>query len=161
MQVGELFLREWEREGPFTKKMLEKVPQDKFGWKPHEKSKTLGALALHVAALPGRWIRVLDSDVFDPTIIKQPTAEDMDAIIKLFEDNNTILIDRFKNTGEEEYDKQFTFNPAGKPLFTTSKAMGIGTFLFGHLIHHRAQLSVYLRLLDVPVPGMYGASADE
>ena len=161
MEVGQLLLKEWERESPFTKKMLESVPSDKFEWKPHEKSRALGPLALHVAAVPGRWIRILDTDVFDPTIIKQPVLEDKAAIIKLFEDNNTILTDRLKNTPEEEYDKQFTFSPGGKPIFTTSKAMGLSTFMLGHAIHHRAQLSVYLRLLNVPVPGMYGASADE
>jgi uncharacterized damage-inducible protein DinB len=161
MQAGELLFKQWQRESPFTKKMLEAVPSDNLAWKPHEKSRALGALALHVAALPGRWVRILDSDVFDPTIIKQPVAEDKDAIIKLFEDNNTILMDRLKNTGEAEYDKQFTFSPGGRPIFTMSKAMGLSTFLFGHLIHHRAQMSVYLRLLNVAVPGMYGASADE
>lgn len=161
MQVGELLLKQWERESPFTKKMLEKVPADKLSWKPHEKSKSLGALALHVAALPGRWVHLLDSDVFDPTILKQPVADDKESIVKLFEDNSGILMDRLKNTSEAEYDKQFTFSPAGKPIFTISKAMGLSTYLFDHLIHHRAQLSVYLRLLNVPVPGMYGASADE
>jgi len=161
MQVGELFIKEWERESPFTRKMLEKVPSDQLAWKPHEKSKTLGALALHVAALPGRWIHVLDSDIFDPTILKQPVAEDKEAILKLFEDNSAILTDRFKKTAEDEYDRQFTFSPGGKPMYTMPKAMGLNTFLFGHLIHHRAQLSVYLRLLNVAVPGMYGASADE
>jgi uncharacterized damage-inducible protein DinB len=161
MYVGELLFKEWERESPFTKKMLERVPADKFAWKPDEKSRPLGALALHVAALPGRWIRILDSDIFDPTILKQPAIEDKDAIIRLFEDNNVILMDRLKNTDEGEYDKQFTFSPGGKPLFTTSKAIGLRTFLLSHMIHHRAQLSVYLRLLNVPVPGMYGPSADE
>lgn len=161
MEVKELLIKEWEREGPLTKKMLERVPSDKLEWKPHEKSKTIGALALHVAALPGRWVHVLDGDVFDPTIIKQPTIEGKDAIVKLFKENSVILMDRLKNTSEDEFDKQFTFSPGGKPIFTTSKAIGISTYLFSHLIHHRAQLSVYLRLLDVPVPGMYGASADE
>jgi uncharacterized damage-inducible protein DinB len=161
MQVGELLILKWERESPLTRKMLQSVPSDKLEWKPHEKSKPLGALALHVAAMPGRWVHVLDSDVFDPTVLKQPVAEDKDAIMKLFEDNNTIFMDRLKATSEDEYDKQFTFSPGGKPVFTTSKAMGLSTFLFSHLIHHRAQLSVYLRLLNIPLPGMYGASADE
>jgi uncharacterized damage-inducible protein DinB len=161
MQAGELLLKQWQRESPFTRKMLEAIPAENLAWKPHEKSKTIGALALHVAALPGRWIRILDSDTFDPTLIKQPTAEDKDSILKLFDDNSTIMMDRLKNTPETEYDKQFTFTPAGKPLFTISKAMGLSTFLFSHSIHHRAQLSVYLRLLNLPVPGMYGASADE
>lgn len=161
MQVGELFLREWEREGPFTKKMLERVPSDKLAWKPHERSKTLGALALHVAALPGRWVNVFGKDVFDPTLFPQPELTDKDAILSLFDSNSTKLTEALKRTGEEEYESKFEFKLGGKPQYTMSKAMGLRTGLFDHMIHHRAQLSVYLRLLNVPVPGMYGASADE
>jgi len=101
MKVGELLIKEWEHEGPLTKKMLERVPSDKLLWKPHVKSRPLGPLALHVAALPGRWVHVLDGDVFDPVIIQQPVFENKDSIIKLFEENSVILMDRLKNTSEE------------------------------------------------------------
>lgn len=160
MDVKELFIKEWERESQNTLKMLERIPEDKLSWKPHEKSKSLGALALHVAALPARWSHIIDSDNLDPSMFKQPEFKDKNDIIRTFQESSTILLDKLKNADPSEYDKQFTFSQNGKVLFTMSKGMGIIVF-FGHLIHHRAQLSVYLRLLNVPVPGMYGPTADE
>ncbi|MGI0100618.1 MAG: DinB family protein [Candidatus Micrarchaeaceae archaeon] len=161
MKVGELFYAEWMRESASTRNMLSSVPEAKFSWKPHEKSKPLGALALHVAALPGRWLYLFDNDTFDPTVVKQPSLEGKDDIIRLFDEGSAKLTGRLKDTDEAEYDKTFTFSIGGKPTFTMSKAMGFRTLLFDHMIHHRAQLSVYLRLLDFPVPGMYGPTADE
>lgn len=161
MKIGELYSKEWERESTLTRKMLERVPADKLSWKPHERSKSLGALALHVANLPGRWVHVFDDDVFDPTLFPQPELTDKDAILRLFDTNSTKLTEALKRTSEDRYDRKFEFKVGGKPQYATSKAMGLRTGLFDHMIHHRAQLSVYLRLLDVPVPGMYGPSADE
>lgn len=161
MEIKELLLKEWSRESESTRKMLERIPEDKLSWKPHEKSKSLGALAQHVAAVPGRWAHVLDGDVFDPTTIKQPQLTDKAGILNLFEEGNARLSNGLKNATDEELGKDFTFSPAGKPQFTMAKGLGISIMLFGHMIHHRAQLSVYLRLLNIPVPGMYGPSADE
>jgi len=161
MEIGELLLKEWNREGPHTRKMLERVPADKLSWKPHNKSRALGSLAQHVAGLAGRWSHVLGNDVFDPTVIKQPELTDKDGIMRLFDQSDALLTECLKKTGEGEYDKDFTFSLAGKHQFTMSKGLGISMLLFGHLIHHRAQLSVYLRMLEIPVPGMYGPSADE
>lgn len=161
MEIKELLLREWKREGEYTRKMLERIPEDKLSWKPHEKSRTLGSLAMHVAGLAGRWSHVLDGDVFDPTLIKQGELTDKNSILGLFDESNAQMQEALAKTSEDEYDRDFTFSPWGKPQFTMPKGLGMSMLLFGHLIHHRAQLGVYLRLLDVPVPGMYGASADE
>lgn len=161
MKVGQLFLIEWERESASTLKMLERVPEEKLSWKPHEKSRSLGSLALHVSALPLRWMHIFDNDTFDPTVVKQPQLEKKEEFIKLFEDGSTKLTERFRDTDESEYDKPFTFLVNGKEMFIMPKAMGLRVMLLNHLIHHRAQLSVYLRLIDIPVPGMYGMSADE
>lgn len=161
MEVGELFLKEWERESANTRKMFEGIPADKMEWKPHNKSKSLGELGLHVASIPGRWIHVFDNDVFDPTLFPQPTLRDKDSILKLFDENSGKIMDALSKTSEDEYNREFTFSLRGKPVYKMQKGIGLRMGLFDHLIHHRAQISVYLRLLNVPVPGMYGASADE
>jgi uncharacterized damage-inducible protein DinB len=161
MEVRELFIANWKRESELTRKMLERVPDDKLSWKPHDKSKTLGALAQHVASLPGRMSYILELDVFDPRLIVQPELTDKAGVLKTFDEGNARFADRLNKSKDEDYSKDFTFSPGGKPQFTTSKAMGLSALLFGHITHHRAQLSVYLRLLDVPVPGMYGPTADE
>jgi len=161
MEIKELLIMEWKRERESTKKMLERVPADKLSWKPHEKSKTLGELSMHVASLPGRWSHILEMDVFDPTLIRQSELSGKESIMKAFEESDARLTEKLDKAKESEFGRDFTFSPGGKPQFTITKAMGIGTMLYGHLIHHRAQLSVYLRLLDVPVPGMYGKTADE
>jgi uncharacterized damage-inducible protein DinB len=161
MKTGDMLLAEWERESSSTLKMLENVPEDMLSWKPHERSKSLGALAQHVAGMPQRFICIFDNDSFDPTLVRQPELKDKKDIIKLFEEGSVKLTDGFKKTKEDEYDKLFTFQPGGKVLFTMPKVMAFRILLFNHLIHHRAQLSVYLRLLNAPVPGMYGPSADD
>ncbi len=161
MKTGALLLMEWERESSSTLKMLKNVPGDKLSWKPHEKSKTLGALAQHVACMPWRWLCIFDNDSFDPMLVKQPELADKEAIIKFFEENSTKMTGRLKATEETEFDKPFTFQPGGKVLFTMPKSMALRILFINHLVHHRAQLSVYLRLLNAPVPGMYGPSADE
>ncbi len=161
MNIGEFFEREWERESTLTMKMLNGIPEDRLSWKPHEKSKTLGALAAHVASMPGRFITVLNSDSFDPMAAKQPELKTKNEMIGYFADCSARISKEFANVTDEDYGRGFTFSPAGKPVFTLPKAMALNRLLFMHMVHHRAQLSVYLRLLDSPVPGMYGPSVDE
>jgi uncharacterized damage-inducible protein DinB len=161
MEIGKMLLMEWEREGPSTIKMLEAVPEDKLSWKPHEKSKSLGALAQHVASMPWRWLCIFDNDSFDPMTVKQPELKSKADMIRLFEENSAKVVDFLKKTKEDEYDKPFTFQPGGKVLFTMPKVMALRILFLNHMIHHRGQLSVYIRLLNAPIPGMYGPSADD
>ena len=162
MKVKELLIAEWERESANTKRMLQAIPEEKLSWKPHEKSKELGALAYHVAGIPERWAYILDHDVFDPTVVKaQPQPDSKEGIVSMFESGSAALMELLNRTGEADYGREFTFEIKGRRQFTMPRAMGISTMLMGHLIHHRAQISVYLRLLNVPVPGMYGPSADD
>ena len=141
--------------------MLESVPEDKFSWKPHGKSKSLGALTQHVAVMPWRWLCIFDNDSFDPMLVKQPELVTKNDSIKLFKEGSAQMSERFRKTDEKEYDKPFTFKPGGRLVFTMPKSMVFRILFLNHTIHHRAQLSVYLRLLGIPVPGMYGPSADE
>ncbi len=161
METRGLLLAEWARESASTRKMLDSVPEEKFQWKPHPKSRDLGALTLHVAALPDRFSNVFATEMFDPTQAKQPNISGKQDIIKLFDSGSAKIEEGLKNTPESEYSKEFTFSREGTVIAKMPKAMFLRTFLVNHMIHHRAQLSIYLRLLDVPVPGMYGPSADD
>ena len=161
METRELLIVEWARESPSTRRMLDSIPEDRFTWKPHPKSKELGALALHVAALPGRFSSVFATEMFDPTRARQPDISGKSDIMTLFDSGSAKVEEGLRNTPESEYGREFTFSREGTVIARMPKAMFLRTFLVNHMIHHRAQLSVYLRLLDVPVPGMYGPSADD
>ncbi|HEV7622111.1 MAG TPA: DinB family protein [Flavisolibacter sp.] len=161
--ISQAIIPEIEQEASATKKMLERVPNDQFGWKPHEKSMALGRLAVHVAELPG-WITMtiktneLDFSTwkYDPAVVD--SAEEL---VQVFEKNIKTAVDTLKATSDEELMKPWTMRNGDHIFFTMPRIAVIRTFSMNHLIHHRAQMSVYLRLQNIPVPGMYGPSADE
>ena len=161
--IKQAMLKEIEYEGQQTKKMLERVPFDKFDWKPHDKSRPLGKLATHVAEIP-RWTsRILSSSEFDFATFK-PTPSEINStndLVKLSEDILQKALSDLQAASDEELMSIWTAKRGEQIFFQLPKAAAIRSFAMNHLVHHRGQLSVYLRLLDIPVPGMYGPSADE
>jgi uncharacterized damage-inducible protein DinB len=164
MAIKDAFFGELKHESSLTKKMLEKVPLDKKDWKPHEKSMSIGRLATHVAEI-SHWIsdiiHIDDYDFlknynFDPRVASS-TVE----LLEIFQTNLDKAIADLSNMNDEDFAKNWSVRRGEQVLFTTPKKVSIRSWGFSHMIHHRGQLSVYLRLLDVPVPGMYGPSADE
>jgi uncharacterized damage-inducible protein DinB len=155
-------LAEWKHEAVSTRKMLERVPEDKLNWKPHEKSMTLGHLAMHLGYA---------TDIFGPAIFehehymwagkKQEEPTSTQDILHCFDKANAQLQHFLEKATEKDLQVMWSFGPKEKPYMTMPRGAAIRAFLFSHLIHHRGQLSVYLRLADVQVPGMYGPSADE
>lgn len=161
MEIGRYLLEEWTAEAASTKRMLEGAPEDRFQWKPHERSRSLGELVQHVATLPSWFLPVFETSSFDPAVYKDPPELTTKAeALRLFDEGSGRLAERLRKTPEPEYDKGWSFTGDGGTE-TVTKAEALRSWLFDHLIHHRAQMSVYLRLLGVPVPGMYGPSADE
>ncbi|MGV3539875.1 MAG: DinB family protein [Rufibacter sp.] len=164
MELNHKLLRQFEQEAANTRKMLERVPQEHFDWRPHAKSMTLKALAAHVAELPGLFIAaVLKSDELNLspetyTPFKGTTHQEL---MQLFEDNYQKAVKALDTTNVVEIGKNWTLRSGDRVIVTLPKQAVIRSLAMNHLIHHRGQLSVYLRLLDVPVPGMYGPSADE
>lgn len=163
MPLSELLLPELDQETINTRKILERCPTDKFGWKPHEKSMTLGKLAAHLAGMPKWGSMTIDTDElnFEPGEFVEeipPTTADMlaafDADSKTFRDKLTRLTD-------EESQKPWALKASGALIFSMPKAVVLRSYVFNHAVHHRAQLGVYLRLLDILIPGLYGPSADE
>ena len=155
-------LTEWKHEAVQTRKMLAAVPNDKLNWKPHEKSMTLGHLAMHLASATSVFTpAIFKHDVYAWAGGKQPEPESVQDILHLFDTASAELAKELEHVSPEALGKIWIFGTVEKPYFTMSRAAAVRQFLFSHTIHHSGQLSVYLRLLDVNVPGMYGPSADE
>lgn len=152
-------LKELEAEAPATRKCLEQIPENLFDWKPHEKSMTLGYLSLLVAEIP-KWIQVMieDSEIdfvtfehFEP----KNTAE----LVAHFEENLTAAKNALQNAVDETLKESFSLKSNGQILFTAPKREHLASTI-NHLVHHRGQLTVFMRLKDLPVPSVYGPSAD-
>lgn len=163
MTRSEALLMEFEREADKTRKMLERVPLDKADWKPHEKSFTLGRLASHVAEIPG-WANVtLNQDELDFSKMdyKPVVAETTEDLLKLFDEKRAGAAEAIKNATDEVLMSDWTMRDGDTVFFTAPKIGVLRDFVLNHVIHHRAQLGVYLRMNDVPVPQTFGPTADE
>jgi len=163
MPQKDALIAELKQEAVNTRKMLERVPEDKFLWKPHEKSMTIGRLASHIAEIPV-WInRTLTANEFDfaTASMVRTTYENRAALLKVFDEKQAEAIAALQNTTDELLNETYSVRRGEQVMFAMPRKVMLRNFAFNHLIHHRGQLSVNLRLLDVPVPGMYGPSADE
>ena len=166
MSLSEMFLPEFDQEAQSTRKTLERVPDGKFDWRPHPKSGTMGWLAAHLANLPWWATITVNQDSLDlmpggkaPTPPTLPaTTKDLLALFetKLAEGRAAIV-----GASDEEWRKPWTLYKNGQKILTLPKMVVLRSFVMNHIIHHRAQLGVYLRLNDLPVPAVYGPSADE
>jgi uncharacterized damage-inducible protein DinB len=166
MSLSEMILPEFEQEMANTRKTLERVPEEKFEWKPHEKSSSLGGLATHLANIPSWTTHTFEKDQLDiappgapPFRLEQAksTADLLAAFDKNVEEARATLA----GAGDERWFGVWSLLRGGATIMTLPRAAVVRGFVLSHLIHHRAQLGVYLRLLDVPVPAIYGPSADE
>lgn len=162
MSIIQLLAKEMEQEAAITRKMLESVPDDKFDWKPHDKSMALLPLATHIAELP-TWVSLaLNTNELDfATMDYQPApiAKTAD-LLELQERSLQDGLSRLKEAKDDELWPDWTLRSSEQIYSTTSKYEVI-RMSFAQIIHHRAQLGVYLRLLNIPIPGSYGPSADE
>ena len=156
------FSKELEREAITTRKMLERVPADKFDWKPHEKSMSLGGLATHLSNIPNWGGIILNEPSFDLAAAppKRPEPASRAAILAEFDDTRA-KVRAWMDKTDAEYNAPWTLKRGGQQMFTVPRVAAFRSFVLHHIIHHRGQLSVYLRLNDVPVPPIYGPSADE
>lgn len=161
--IREAIIREIEHEGSQTKRMLERIPIFNFDWKPHEKSKAIGQLAIHVAQIPAWTSRILSSKDFDMLTFKRdvPGIQSADDLVKISETAIKNAITDLQKATDDDIMAIWSFKRGDQVIFSLPRAAAIRNMSMNHLIHHRGQLSVYLRLLNIPVPGMYGASADE
>jgi uncharacterized damage-inducible protein DinB len=162
MSLAQMILPEFDQEMASTRKMLERVPDGRFEYQPHEKSMTLGRLAAHVAQIPSYATGTLSVERMDFTGEEKPFApvtrqELLEAFDKYVAEARGMLA----AASDEELAKIWTLTFKGQQIFSMPRAAVLRTMVMSHLIHHRAQLGVYLRLCNVEIPGMYGPSADE
>jgi uncharacterized damage-inducible protein DinB len=163
MSQKHALIAELQMESANTRKMLERVPTEKNDWRPHPKSMTLGRLASHVAEIAGWVSYTLDSDVLDFAKFdyKPVTNASTEELLAIMDKNVAMAMASLEKSTDEDYDKMWTMRNGDHVHFTLPKKVVLRSFAYSHLVHHRGQLSMYLRLLDVPVPGMYGPTADE
>lgn len=161
MSIAQALLGEWDMEVTSTLKMLAAVPEAKADWKPHEKSMSLGRLASHVAEIPGWATVTMATSELDFGGYQPPAFGSTASTVNAFEASAKAARASIAASSDADFMKTWTLKSGENVFFTLPKIAVIRSFVFNHLIHHRAQLSVYLRLNDVPVPGMYGPSADE
>lgn len=153
-----------EQELATTRRVLERVPEDRLDWQPHAKSMSLGKLAMHVATLPFYGEVLVQSDEFDFATTPTPGIEGVASraeLLETFETRVAALREALARTEDAALGEPWTLRNGEHVIFTLPRFAVMRGMLISHMVHHRAQLGVYLRLLDVPVPSMYGPSADE
>lgn len=166
MPIADALLPEFDHEMATTRKCLERMPEDQATWKPHAKSFDLGRLCLHLAELPG-WATMAMTTTemnFNPPGGKpyEPTKYESKAqVMKMFEQNVAAARDALGKASDADYMVGWTLKSGEESYFTLPRVAVVRTWMMNHLIHHRGQLTVYLRELGVPVPSIYGPSADE
>ena len=163
MPVMEPMLQEFRNEAAVTRRVLERVPADKLTWKPHPKSLSLGQLAQHIAALPGGIAKIVQPDSFElpPAAFAFPEPTSMPEVQEAFEQSVREAEAYLKTVSDEAAGAPWRLTKGERVLLQMPRTAALRMLMFSHWFHHRGQLSVYLRILDVPVPSIYGPSADE
>jgi uncharacterized damage-inducible protein DinB len=166
MSISESLLPEFDLEMANTRKTLERIPDDKFDWKPHEKSFAMGALVNHLATIPSWAQPTIEQDSLDlappgaPPYQVVPVKSRQEAL-ETFDKNVAAARAAIAGASDEHLFKPWTLLAGGQTIFTMPRTAVLRGFIMNHIIHHRAQLGIYLRLNDVAVPSIYGPSADE
>jgi uncharacterized damage-inducible protein DinB len=165
MAIADSILPEFDHETATTRTLLERVPADKAEWKPHAKSMSLGQLAMHIANLP-MWASItLERKEFDTnppggSSVTRPSFASSSQLLAAYDTNVSAARALVARTTDGEFMVQWTLKNSGKSMFSMPRIAVLRSFVLNHAVHHRGQLSVYLRLLDVPLPNIYGPTAD-
>ncbi|HMS63727.1 MAG TPA: DinB family protein [Ignavibacteria bacterium] len=163
MKLNEALLAELQFEAQSTRKMLEVIPDDKLTWKPHDKSMTLQSLASHIVEIPLWAVETIDKDELDfaTSDYKTKTGNSSKELVEMFDANLAKAVESLKNTSDETLMKNWKMRAGDVIYMDMPKFQVMRGFILNHNVHHRGQLSVYLRLNNVPLPGVYGPTADE
>lgn len=160
--ISKMLLPEFDQEMQNTRKMLELVPEGKFNYKPHEKSMTLGRLAGHLAEFPSWGVHTLSMEVMEMQPGQKPyEPQSKQELLEKFDKDLAEARQRIEAATDEDFQKIWKFIYAGQEVISLPRKEVMRGMVMNHMIHHRAQLGVYLRLNEIEIPGMYGPSADE
>ncbi len=165
MRISETLLPEFEHEAENTRKVLERVPDAAWDYRPHPKSFTMGALAAHLAHIPQYATFIMDTDQLDVAVgaegMHMPKAANVIDCLDLHADSVIKAREAIGGASDEHMLQPWSLLFQGKVIFTLPRVATVRSMIFNHIYHHRGQLTVYLRLNDVPLPAIYGPSADE
>ncbi|MCX6623308.1 MAG: DinB family protein [Acidobacteria bacterium] len=166
MRISEGLLAEYDQETANTRKVLERSPEDKFGWQPHPKSWPMANLLTHLVNMLQWGAMTLTTDSFDyappgATPYKEEPVTSQAELLERFDKNVKETRAAIEATSDEVFVQPWSLLAGGAVVFTMPKVAVFRSMIMNHMIHHRAQLTLYLRLNDIPVPGLYGPSADE
>lgn len=166
MPLSQALLPEFDHEMANTRKCLERIPEDKLDWRPHEKSFDFRALATHLANMPKWTVLTIAESAFDMEPeggepVKEEPIESVEGAVAMFDANVAAAREAIANASDENLMASWSLLKTGEEIITMPRMAVLRSFIMNHAIHHRAQLGVYLRLNDVPVPALYGRSADE
>jgi uncharacterized damage-inducible protein DinB len=161
MRIVDSILMELDQEAQTTKRVLDRIPEDKLAWKPHPKSFSLGQLALHIASVPGRVAAAAVPDSMEAPSFSQPEPKSRQEVLDTFSSSLENAKDTLNKMDDARIMSMWSLTKNGKVLMSVPRIGFVRSILMNHNYHHRGQLSVYLRMLGVPVPSIYGPSADE
>ncbi len=162
MRLADGVIAELDQEFDATRRTLERIPEDKLRWRPHPKSMSLGQLALHIASTPAGVARLVAGDSAEaPDFKSAPEPASRAEVVEAHAQSIATAKEFLQTLSDERAEAPWTLLKAGKPAFTVPRIELIRQIMLRHVYHHRGELCVYLRLLDVPVPSIYGPSADE
>jgi uncharacterized damage-inducible protein DinB len=161
MMIAEPLIGELAQEAGVTRRLLERVPEEKLSWKPHPKSMSLGQLAFHLAILPLGIADLLSETVRELPAVPQTEATSAAEVLSTLEKSVGFATAKLAEWGDDGLRAVFTMTNGGQTLFQLPRVAMFRSVMLNHWYHHRGQLTVYLRLLDVPLPSIYGPTADE
>jgi uncharacterized damage-inducible protein DinB len=161
MAIVDAIIMELDQEASTTRRVLERVPEDKLSWRPHPKSFSLGQLAQHIAGGQKQIAKIAAEEVHEIGIVDPGQATSRQELLQILDESTASAKDTLRNMDDETILSTWTLKKNGATILSIPRIAFIRSILMNHIIHHRGQLSVYLRLLDVPLPSIYGPSADE
>jgi len=163
MAIKDGLLADYDHEMGTTRRLLERLPDDRLAWKPHPRSMSLGGLATHLSNIPNWGGTILNDASFDlaaaPPNLQEKTSRA--EILAAFDDTGKLTRGWMATMSDGEYQSLWTLKRGSQQIFSVPRVAAFRSFVLHHMIHHRGQLSVYLRMNEVPVPAIYGPSADE
>ena len=160
--IAQALLEEFETQAPVTRKFLERLPEDKLTWKPHEKSMTAGQLAYHIATTPGGVVRFAQTNPAQaPDFAKFPQPASCGEILRAFEESVAVVRELLPSIADAEMAETWRLMAGGQEVLAQPRGLFLRDVMFSHVYQHRGQFSVYLRMLGIPVPASWGPSADE
>ena len=161
MKLADSIVAELDNEAQTTKRLLERLPDEKLSWKPHAKSFSLGQLALHIAAVPGSIAAAVTKDTMEAPDFAQAEAKSRNEVIETFTKSMSAAMTTVKAMDDARLNSTWSLTKNGKTILSMPRVAVVRNIMMNHIYHHRGQLSVYLRMLEVPLPSIYGPSADE